>query len=206
LVPEASETEAKFMERVVATVDGDPILASDIERIIDLRLAPPGEDEDEPSRRRRILDLLIGERLRFHELQRLGLDDVSPDDATTHVALLSSRYPSYRAVLNRVGRDGLDDAAVRQILADQVMTLTFIEEQLGSGAFVTDAEIEAYYRQAYSSRSAPPLDEVRERVRALIKEQRLLAEATVWTSELRSTADVVDTFDLTAEESSPPAD
>lgn len=203
-VPEVLEVEAEFVDRVVATVDGDPVLASDIERVVGLGLMPPGEDESEPSRRRRVLDLLIGERLRFHELERLGLDDVSVDDAAAHLALLSRHYPSYRAVLRRVGRDGMDDASVRRILAGQVMTLTFIEEQMGPDVFVTDAEIEAYYRQTYRRRSAPPLDQSRERVRALVKEQKLQAETVVWTTQLRSAAEIVDAFDLAAGESLPP--
>src|SRR5256885_16119909 len=59
-------------DRVLAIVDEDPILESDVLRIIALGLAQPKPGEAEGEFRRRVLAQLIEDRLRFHEIDRFG--------------------------------------------------------------------------------------------------------------------------------------
>ncbi|MBZ0090505.1 MAG: hypothetical protein K8H90_09020, partial [Thermoanaerobaculia bacterium] len=55
------------VDRVVAVVDEDPILASDLERVIRLGLVERGAEESDAALERRALDRLIEDRLRQHE-------------------------------------------------------------------------------------------------------------------------------------------
>jgi hypothetical protein len=49
----------------------------------------------------------------------------------------------------------------------------------------------------------PPLDEVRDQIRAVLKEQRLNEELAKWTEELRRAADIHIYFDKPADQLPP---
>src|SRR5215203_2755138 len=66
--PPAPEGKVVLNDRVRAVVDEDPILTSDVRRVIRLGLQERNPGEADVPFRRRVLDGLIEERLRFHEI------------------------------------------------------------------------------------------------------------------------------------------
>ena len=68
--PLHSDGDKEPVDRLLAVVDDDPILESQLEQIIGIGLVEQQEGEDEERFRRRILDGLIEEKLRFHEVDR----------------------------------------------------------------------------------------------------------------------------------------
>ncbi len=82
-------------------------------------------------------------------------------------------------------------------MARQLLVLTYVDERLGPRVFVTFDDINKYYRTVLTpemqkkSQPAPPLDEVREDIREVLKQQKLTQELQTWTAELRAKADVV---------------
>ena len=70
------DAELQLVDRVMAVVDGDPILASDVRQIIDLELIDRRPGEEERDLERRVLDALIDQKLRFHEIDRSGYGDI----------------------------------------------------------------------------------------------------------------------------------
>jgi len=91
----------------------------------------------------------------------------------------------------------------------QLATLAFVEERLGPRVFVGIEEIRRYYEEtlvpdlAELGQPAPPIEEVRESIRALLREKKLDQEIVRWTAELRRAADIVDLLDA-PEEALPP--
>ena len=92
------------------------------------------------------------------------------------------------------------------MVAQQLLVLTYVEERLGARVFVGLDEIKTYYdailvtRARRSGQPVPPIEEVRERIRGVLKEQRLNQELETWTEELRREADIVDHFDAVRQE------
>src|SRR5437868_2086784 len=66
--------QGDLKDRVLAVVDEDPILQSDLDRVISLGLKQRNPNEEEPAFRRRVLNDLIADRLRFHEIDRFGFE------------------------------------------------------------------------------------------------------------------------------------
>ena len=200
----AAEGDARVVDRVVAVVDEDPILASDLERAIRLGLIERRTGESDAALSRRALDGLIADRLRQHEVGRFGYEEVPVEEVDAQVARLRARFAAPGGLEAELARLGLDEAALRQLLARQLAALAFIEERLGPRVFVGVDEIRRYYdgklvpELAASGQAAPPLDEVRESIRAVLREQRLNQEIERWTEELRREADVVDLLDAPA--------
>jgi hypothetical protein len=199
--PTLADERPQLVDRVVAVVDEDPILASDIERVVGLGLLDllPGETAAEKSRR--ALDLLIEQRLRLHEVDRFGFDETPLAMLDRQMEETRARFPSEAAFRTELERLGLDVTALRQLLARQLSVLAYVEERLGPRVFVSVDDITRYYNeelvpelQKGGARAAdlPTLDAVRESIRAVLRERRLNDEIDRWTADLRSKADVVD--------------
>ena len=199
----AAET-LKLEDRVMAVVDEDPILASELERVIALGLSQPREGEGDVQFRRRVLNALIEERLRFHEIDRFGFEQVPVDLIEKHVAQIRARFPNEDAFRKTLRDLGLTQQSLRQLVARQLMVLTHVEEQLGPRVFVSLDDIAAYHRDVLTpemrkqGQPVPPVEDVRDQIRAVLKEQRLNEELEKWTEELRRKADIQVWFDKPA--------
>ena len=196
-------------DRILAVVDDDPILASEVEQLISFGIIQPEEGEDNRALRRRTLDFLIEERLRFHEVDRFGFAEVPIDVVEEQYRSLESRLGGAEELARILGELGLDEQGARQVLARQVMVWVYVEERLGARIFVGLDDIREHYDEVLvpdlKARRAliPPLEEVREPIRVLLREQRMNEELERWTTELLQQADVEDYFD-SSYESLPP--
>ena len=77
---------------MLAVVDEDPILASDVNRVVALGLKAKNPGEDDTAFRRRVLDDLIEERLRFHEIDRFGFEQAPVAEIDKQVAVVRARF------------------------------------------------------------------------------------------------------------------
>ena len=188
-------------DRVVAVVDDDPILASDLEQAIALGIESRRGAEDDAAFRRRVLDALIEQRLRFHEVERFGFTEVPVEEIEERYEEIRGRFADAAAFRRRLREVGSSEESLRQLVARQLMVLTYVEERVGARVFVSLDDIRAYYEEVLTPElrgkgsTPPPLAEVRERIRAVLREQRLNDEIDRWTTTLRAEADVIDNFD-----------
>ncbi len=91
---------------------------------------------------------------------------------------------------------GIDEAALRRHLALQTATMRFVELRFRPGSTVSDGEVELFYRDNFvpefvrqnSGKSAPDLDDVRDRIEASLLEQRVDQAMEQWLKEARSQA------------------
>lgn len=195
--PTAAASKAVLQDRVLAVVDEDPILASDVERAIKLGLEQPKPGEDDARFRRRVLDGLIDQRLQFHEIDRFNFQQVPVDEIQKRVAEIRARFPDEASFQKALKEVGLDLKGLRQLVARQLLVLTYVDERLGSRVFVGPDDINRYYREVLTpemqkhGQQPPPLEGVREDVRETLKQQKMTQEMASWTRELRDKADVV---------------
>ena len=193
--PPSGKTE--LQDRVLAVVDEDPILASDVERVIRLGLGQPQPGESDERFRRRVLEDLIDERLRFHEVDRFNFEQVPVDDIQKRVAEIRARYPDEAAFKKALKDVGLDEKGLRQLVARQLLVLTYVDEQLGTNVFVEPDEINRYYRDVLTpemrkrGQQPPPVEDLHEDIRETLKQQKMTQEMARWTRDLRNKADIV---------------
>ncbi|MEA2692874.1 MAG: peptidyl-prolyl cis-trans isomerase SurA [Acidobacteriota bacterium] len=200
--PDASTAgQNTLRDRVLAIVDEDLILDSDLLRIIALGLAQPNPGEADREFRRRVLAQLIDQRLRFHEIDRFGFEQVPAALVDQHVQEIRDRFKSADELDRRLKEVGLTPAGLRQLVSRQLMVLTYVDERLGPKVFVTLEDINAYYRDVLTpelekqGKPVPMPDEVREQIREVLKQKLLNKEIDTWTEELRRNADILNYFD-----------
>jgi peptidyl-prolyl cis-trans isomerase SurA len=197
-------------DRVIAVADEDPILASDLDRAIVIGQLEPKPGESQRAFRRRVLDDLIAERLRFHEIDRFGLEQVPVDQIERHVAEVRARFKDDATFRQQLKEVGLDEAALRQMMARQLEVLAYVDERLGPQVFVGLDDIANYYRTVLTPElqkqrlPVPPLESVRDKIREVLRQQRLTGEIERWTEELRRKAVIAVYFDQPAGGPLPP--
>ena len=195
-----------LIDRVLAVVDEDPILQSEVDQVVGLRVVEAEPEEEDRSLRRRVLDGLIEQRIQFHELDTFGFVELPTREVEAGCAAIRERFDDDEEFSARLEELGLAPDSLRQLVARQLMVLTYVDERLGPRVFVDLEDIRAYYDQTLvpemqqQGSAAPPLQEVREQIRAVLKQERLNEEIERWTAELRREADVEDYFDRVEEE------
>jgi len=200
------------VDRILAVVDDDPILASEVDQILSFGIIEPEEEEEELAVRRRVLDFLIEERLRFHEVDRFGFAEVPVEVVDEEFSRLEERLGGPQKLAAAIGELGLDEQGVRQVLARQVMVWVYVEERLGARIFVGLEDIRKYYDEqlvpelAERGAPIPPVEDVREPIRTLLREQRMNEELERWTTELVQQADIEDYFESSFESLPPLVD
>jgi peptidyl-prolyl cis-trans isomerase SurA len=194
--PPAAAGQVTLQDRVLAVVDEDPVLASDVERAVRLGLEQPRPGEADERFRRRVLDALIDQRLQFHEIDRFNFEQVPVDEIQKRVADIRSRFPDEAAFQKALKEVGLDPKTLRQLVARQLLVLTYVDERLGARVFVGPDELNRYYREVLTpemqkrGQQPPPLEDVREDIRETLKQQKMTQEMAKWTQDLRTKADV----------------
>jgi hypothetical protein len=184
------------IDRIVAAVDGDPILESDIERLIGLQIVVRNEGESDAAFRRRTLDRLVDNRLRLHELDRFGYDQAPIEEIDRRYQRIRDRFASEADFRAELARLDLDDSRLRLLVARQISILAYVEERLGPRVFVSVEDIRRHYEEQLvpelrqRGETVPPIESVREAIRAVIRERRLNEEIDKWTEGLRAEADV----------------
>lgn len=207
--PEPTLADHELRDRVVAVVDEEAILLSDVEELVGLGLVERRPGESDQALRERALEGLIEQRLRYQAAERFGFGRVSVEEIEAQVRAVAARFDSRAAFRERLAAVGMSEEELRQLLARQLMVLNYVDERLGARVFVSLDDIRAYYqdelvpRLQEAGQEAPPLDEVREEIRGLLKERRLDDEVARWTAELRREADVLTFLDEPLEELPP---
>jgi hypothetical protein len=189
------------VDRILAVVDDDPILASEVEQVLSFGIVNAEAEEDDRAVQRRALDFLVEERLRFHEVDRFGFAEVPVEVVDEEFEKLQVRLGGAEEFAIAMEELGLDEQGVRQVLARQVMVWVYVEERLGARIFVGLDDIRKYYDEDLvpelleNGGSVPAVEDVREAIRAVLREQRMNEELERWTTELLQNADIEDYFE-----------
>lgn len=209
VVAQTQDSGEVLVDRLLAVVDDDPILLSDIRRVIGLGLVEAEAGESRSQLERRVLDRLIDQRLRLHEIERHDFATLPPDEIDRQLESIRAGFEDPDELSARLAALGLDEQGLRLLVARQLRVLVYVEQRLGPRVFVRLDDIRAYYDEvlvaemAARGLEAPAFAEVRDQIRDLLHEKQLNLEIEAWTEELRLAADVDDYLDR-AETDLPP--
>jgi peptidyl-prolyl cis-trans isomerase SurA len=177
--------EAREINRIVATIDGDPITSREFQVYLDRVGRPPQPDT-------LMLDALITEKLLEKEAAAKGIV-VSDADVDGYVAEVKARNGlSDAAFVTALLQQGLTVEAYRQSIRDELRRAQLINQEIRGRVNVSPEEIQRYYdaqREDYRTSggrtvrniffTVPPGagDEERARVRAQAEEVRSKARS-----------------------------
>ena len=187
---------ATTVDRIAAVVDRQVITVSEVTQMVELRFFPRPASQSEDDYRRDILESLIAQALRFRDVERFGAEDVPKDSIESRVQEITKRFASPAAFEAVLQQAELSPDELRALVKRQLQVEQYIQERFAPLIFVSNDEIDTYYRGTWSQQrrarglAIPPLNDVREEIRALLRSSRLQAEIDKWTEQLRARANV----------------
>jgi len=192
----ATPLPAVTVDRIAAVVDRQIITVSEISQMTLVRFLPRTSGQSEDDYRHEILDTLIAQALRFRDVERFGARDIPKDSIETRLQEIEARSSSPAAFAAALVKAELSLDELRALIKRQLQVEAYIQERFAPTVLVSSDEIEAYYAGAWSQQRKerglpiPPLSDVRDDVRSLIRSRQLQKEIETWTGQLRSHANV----------------
>ena len=192
----AAPARALLFDRIAAVVDRQVITVSEITQMVELRFFPQTAGTSADDMRRDILESLIAQALRFRDVERFGAEDVPKDSIESRVQEIAKRFASPADFDAALRSAEITPAELRTLVKRQLQVEAYVQERFAPLVFVSNDEIQSYYDSTWSQQRrsrglpVPPLGDVREEIRTLLKSSRLQQEIDKWTSELRARANV----------------
>ena len=189
-------TSAATVDRVAAIIDRQILTVSEVGQMAEIRFLPRTKGQSDDGYRHEILDTLIAQALRFRDVERFGAQDIPKDSIEARLHEIQSRFASPADFGAALLKTELSLDELRALVKRQLQVEASIQERFAPTIFVSSEEIDAYYAGAWSQQrrdrglAIPPLGEVREEIRTLIRSRQLQKEIETWTTQLRSHANV----------------
>jgi peptidyl-prolyl cis-trans isomerase SurA len=198
-------TPPVVIDRVVAVVNNQAILASDIQDEIRLSVLDPVRGGMGTLTPQRALQQLIGRTLIQQQIRQEDEQAVAPTPEDLAARLKEIRTEIPACVRENCASDegwkaflaahDLSEERVEAYLRYRVEILRFIEERFRQGIRITPQEIENYYRNTllpqYSKPAdIPPLDKVSQRIQEILLQQHVNALFDDWLNNLRKQGDI----------------
>lgn len=191
---------AELVDRIVATVNRQPILLSDweiamrYEAFIEQRPLPLSAEAA-----RAALDRVIDQELLRQQLRGFHVRAVSDQEVADRVQEIRKNTPSgetdsgFQAALARYG---LTEPELAERVANQLAILRFVEVRLRPAVHIDRRTIETYYNEKLlpdlrqKGGKDVPLAEVSAQIEELLSEQRMDAILSDWLKDLRQQSDI----------------
>ena len=195
---------AVMLDRVVAVVNNQAILASDVDDEVRLAVLDPGR-AGAVLTPNRALEQLISRALIQQQIRQEDAQATEPSQTEVDARLAEIRQQLPACVRLNCATErgwsaflvahGLTPQRVESYLRYRVQILRFIEQRFRQGIRIAPEEIEAYYRETLLPQYAPgeaipPLDKVAPRIQEILLERQVNILFDDWLRNLRKQGDV----------------
>lgn len=185
------------MERVVALVNGVPILASDLELAEIAGLVPKLPGEDEANFRKAVLEALIALELRYQDLAEARLEQRISYDWEAAWKRVAVQAGGEEALERKLSEAGLTQTELARLVRRAALVEAYVARWFAPAVRVSQEELVAYFREEFlprwpASQGPPPsLEQVRTQLEAMVREKKLTQEVERWTQELARRGEVI---------------
>jgi hypothetical protein len=162
--------ESTLVERIVAVVDGRPVLLSEARLLQALR----GVD------RETAVNALVDEALMLREALRLPQAAATPEEEERALESLRARAPALT---------GVTEEELRRLARRQTVILKYVEVRFRPQVRLSEEDVRKTFDAEYSSVSdPPPYESASQAIRERLTEAQLNERVEAWVKELRSSA------------------
>lgn len=194
------------LDHVVAVINGDVILESDVQEELHFAVLQPDRAEVGRNTPEKALARLIDRHLILQQIKLTGTEIKPPTDAQVkqQLAELGKQIPECAQYHCETEAGWHAFLASRQLTESEVIArwrermflISFIQARFGAGLHISDAEVEQYYKEEFEPVFAkkglhvPPLKEVANRIQEILLQRRVSALLRGWLQSLRESGNV----------------
>lgn len=203
-VPASPRQPGEVVDRVVAVVNQDPVLDSDLDEQRRLAVFQPITNPTGAFTRQRALQRLINRALILQQAKIQGQPPIPDPKVNNELDQLKKDLPACKqyhcetdAGWQRfVAAQGFTTAELTELWRERMEVLQFIELRFRGGIRITPEQISTYYKDTllpeYRKQgvAAPKLDTVSDRIREVLLEQQVSSLLNDWLRSLRAQGSV----------------
>ena len=184
------------VDRIAAVIDQQVLTVSEVDQMVQIRFFPRVAGRSDDDAHHDVLEALIAQALRYRDVERFGAQDIPKDSIEARLVEIQHRFASPAELDAALARAELTPDELRTLIKRQLQVEAYIQERFAPLIFVANEDIAAYYngpwRQQRLARGlpVPPLNDVREEIRTLIRSKQLDEQVETWTTQLRARANV----------------
>jgi hypothetical protein len=178
----------EVIDRIVARVEGDIILLSDVRELGRYQQLVDGKAESDAQ----ILDRLIDQWIVRNEADTARFAHPSDADIAGGVERVQKSFTSSTEYEVRKKEIGLTDAEVRKMAAAQLYLSNYLDSRFRPSAKVEPKDVEEFYEKGVVPRAQargqapPPLDTARDYIHEALVQRSIDEQTERWLSESRS--------------------
>ena len=193
-----------LVDQVVAVVNGDLILESDIDEERRFAVFQPFSDPKSRFSRSAAVDRLIDRALILQQAKLQPDDQVTLAEAQAQLKEVRKDLPACKQSQCQtdagwqkfVAAQGFTVPEVEERWRERMQILKFIEIRFRAGIRIEPAQIKAYYDKTMlpeyklQNATAPPLDEISDRIQEILLQQQVSNLLADWLTSLKAEGDV----------------
>jgi hypothetical protein len=195
VVAAAMVLHAEVLDRVVASVNGAPILLSRVDEQARLAALIEGREPGaiSPEDRGAALDRVINQMLIREQIARTGFSPMDPDITDElkgiRAQLSAASDDAWKQILARYS---VDEGTLKRYLQRQSEELQFVEARFRPSVQVSREQIEEFYRTEYLPKlrlrgaAEVSLSEVRPQIEQVLAERQITSLMNAWLQSLRT--------------------
>jgi hypothetical protein len=177
----------EVLDRIVARVENDIILLSDVRELKEYQELVDGKSESESA----IVDRLIDQWIVRSEAQLSRFPEPKEEEIDRELSRVVKSFTSPEEYETRKKQSGLSDAEVRKIVATQLYLLNYLDSRFRPSVQIDDKAIEDFYKNAVLPRAKargqepPTLDASRDIIQEALVQSDITEQANRWLKESR---------------------
>jgi hypothetical protein len=186
--PAAQEQPGRVVDRIVARIEGDIILLSQVRELGAFQHLVEGKAESDDG----LLAELIEQWIVQTEATQSRFPQPVQSEVDRELARLVAQFPSAQAYKTKLGGLGLSETQVRQLLARQIYIERYIDYKFRPSVQVKSEDVQNYYQNellpelAKKNELAPRRADVEGQILELLTQRAITDLATKWLDDTRS--------------------
>jgi peptidyl-prolyl cis-trans isomerase SurA len=177
----------EVVDRIVARVENDVILLSDVRELKEYQAMLDGKSESDSA----ILDRLIDQWIVRSEAQLSRFPEPKDEEVDREVSRVVKSFSSAEEYEARKKQSGLNDREVRKIVAAQLYLSNYLDSRFRPSVQIDEKAIEDFYQNAVVPRAKargqepPTLDASRDIIQDALVQSDITEQADRWLKESR---------------------
>lgn len=178
----------EVLDRVVARVEGDVILLSEVRALSRYQQLVQGKAESDSQ----ILDRLIDQWMVRNEAETAHFPHPSEAAVTRGVDRVAGSFSSAEEYQQRKKESGLSDAEIRAMVASQLYLSDYLDSRFRSSVQIDPKQVEEFYQSAVVARAKernqtpPTLEASRQSIQQALAEREINEQTERWLKEGRT--------------------
>jgi hypothetical protein len=178
----------EVLDRIVARIENDVILASDMRDLGHYQILMDGKAESDA----KLLDLLIDEWIVRNEATVSRIAQPSDEDVDKSIARLKRSFASPEEFEERRKQSGLSEDALRRMTRSQIYLSNYLDTRFRASIQIDEKDIEDFYKTRVVPRAesrgqtAPTLEAAHDFIQEALVQRAINEQAEKWLKESRA--------------------